>query len=75
MFGLVEQIFVSATMFSGSNISSVNSLNVFSLNSITLNAIPLKCVSINNEECELRPEIINISNNEPLFHPYNIKVN
>ena len=29
----------------------------------------LKCVSVNNEECKVRPEIININNNEPsIYH-------
>ena len=30
---------------------------------------------MNNEECKIRPEIININNKEPLFYPYSIKVN
>ena len=30
---------------------------------------------MNNQECKIRPEIININCNEPLFYPYNIKVN
>ena len=25
----------------------------------------LKCVSVNNQKCKIRPEIINISSNEP----------
>ena len=25
----------------------------------------LKCVSINNQECKIRPEIMNINSNEP----------
>ena len=29
----------------------------------------LKCVSMNNQVCEVRPEIININSNEPLFYP------
>ena len=57
-------------MFFSCNISSVNPLNVVSLNSN-----PLKCVSINNQECKVRPEIININSNKPLFYPYSIKVN
>ena len=40
-----------------------------------LNAIPLKCVSMNNQECRIRPEIININSNEPLFYPYSIQIN
>ena len=40
-----------------------------------LNANSLKCVSMNNQEYKTRTEIINISNNEPLFYPFSIKVN
>ena len=64
MFIFVKQIFVSAMMFFGCNVSGVNSLN----------AVP-KCISMNNQECKIRPEIININSNEPLFYPYSIKVN
>ena len=35
----------------------------------------LKCVSVNNQECKIRPEIINININKPSFYPYSIKVN
>ena len=67
-------------MFFGCNISSVDSLNAVPLiavllNAVPFNTIPLKCVSINNQECKIRPEIININSNEPLFYPYSIKVN
>ena len=75
MFGFVKQIFVSAMMFFGCNISSENSLNTVPLNAVPPNAISLKYVSINNQECKMRPEIINIYSNEPLFYPYSIKVN
>ena len=34
----------------------------------------LKCVSMNNQECKVRPEIININSNEPLFYPYSFKI-
>ena len=36
---------------------------VFSCN--VLNVISLKCVSMNNQECRIRPEIINVNSNEP----------
>ena len=36
---------------------------------------PLKSVSVNNQECKRRSEIININRNEPSFYPYFIKVN
>ena len=30
---------------------------------------------MNNQECKVRPEIINLNTNEPLFCPYSIKIN
>ena len=35
----------------------------------------LKCVSMNNQECKIRLEIININSNEISFYPYSIKRN
>ena len=40
-----------------------------------LDANQLKCVSMNNQECRVRPEIINVNSNEPSFYPYSVKVN
>ena len=37
--------------------------------------ILLKCVSINNQKCKVRPEIINANSNEPSFYPYSILAN
>ena len=50
--------------FFGCNVLNVNPLNVN----------PLKCVSINNQECKIRPQTINANSNEP-FCPYSIKIN
>ena len=55
MFGFVKGVFVSAIMFFGCNLSSVN---------------PLKCVSINNQECKVRPEIVNVNSKEPIFFSF-----
>ena len=30
---------------------------------------------MNNRECKARPEVTNISSNDPLFYPYSIKIN
>ena len=30
---------------------------------------------MNNQECKIRTQIIDISNNEPLFYPYSTEVN
>ena len=35
----------------------------------------LDCISMKNEECKVRPEIININSNNPMFYPFSIKVN
>ena len=35
----------------------------------------LKCVSINNQECKITPEIVNINSNESSFYPYSILLN
>ena len=57
MFKFIKQIFISTMMFFGS-LSSVN---------------PLECVSMNNQECKVRPEIVNINSKEPIFYSYSIK--
>ena len=58
MFGFVNQIFVSTLKFFGCNLSNV---------------IPLECVSINSQECKVRPEIIHVNSNEPVVFPFRIK--
>ena len=58
MLGFVKRIFVSAMMFFGYNLSSVNSL---------------ECVSMNYQECKVRPEIINVNKKEPVLFPFNIR--
>ena len=30
---------------------------------------------MNNQECKVRSEIINVNTNEPVFYPFSIKVN
>ena len=35
----------------------------------------LKCVSMNNQKCKVRPKIIDINSNSPMFYPFSIKVN
>ena len=46
---------------------------LFGCNVLSVN--PLKCVPMNNQECKIRPQIINVNSNEPSFYPYTIKVN
>ena len=58
MFGFVKQIFVSAMVFFGYNLSSVNLLS---------------CISMNNQKCKVRPEIVNVNSNELIFYPFSIR--
>ena len=60
MFGFLERCF-----FNGNEISSCN----------VLNATPLKCALMDNQECKIRPVIINISSDEPSFYPFSIQIN
>ena len=40
-----------------------------------LNVNSLKCVSMNDQEFKIRPNIINVNSNESTFYPYSILVN
>ena len=40
-----------------------------------LNVNSLECFSGNDQKCEVRSEIINISTNEPVFYRCSIKIN
>ena len=58
MYVFVKWIFVSKLTIFGFNLLSVN---------------PLECVSINNQECKVRPEIVNVNSNESAFYPFSVK--
>ena len=45
-------------LFFGRNFSGVN---------------PLKYISVNNQECKVRPEIFNVNSDEPAFYLFSIK--
>ena len=42
-------------------------------NASSLNAIPLRCISMKNQECETRPQVINVNGDEPVFFPFSIE--
>ena len=44
-------------------------------NASSLNAIPLSCISMNNQSCKARPEIVNVNSNNPILNPFSIKTN
>ena len=33
----------------------------------------LRCISMNNQERKVRPQIINVNGDDPVFFPYNVK--
>ena len=59
--------FVKKVFFLGLTILS-NFTNITSLSATSLN-----CISMKNQECKVRPEIINVNSNEPVFYPFSIK--
>ena len=34
---------------------------------------PLRCISMTNQECKVRPQIVNVNSDEPVFYPFIIK--
>ena len=56
-FGFIKKIFLIGSLF----LSSLVSTNPFS------------CILMNNQACKVRPEIINVNTNEPVFYPFSIK--
>ena len=57
MFKFIKQIFSSTMIFFGS-LSNVN---------------PLEYISMNNQECKVRPEIADVNSNNLIFYPFSIK--
>ena len=35
----------------------------------------LNCILINNQECKVRPEIVDVSSNNLIFFPFKVKIN
>ena len=60
MFGFIKKCCFTAMTFFSCNVLNVNSL---------------ERVSMNNQECKIRSEIINVNTNEPVFYPYSITIN
>ena len=59
MLRFIKQILILAMMFF-SSLSSVNSL---------------ECISMKNQKYKVKPEIIDINSNDPIFFPFSIKIN
>ena len=50
---------------------------VFVLRLTVLSSITnaLECVSMKNQECKVRSKIVGINSNNPIFHPFSVKIN
>ena len=57
MFGFIKTVLFTRLLF----LSSL------------LSATPLSCISMINQAFKVRPEIINVNSNEPVFYPFSIK--
>ena len=40
-----------------------------------INANSLNCISMKNQECKGRPQVVNVNSNNPIFYPFSIKIN
>ena len=59
MFVFIKKIFYIGSLFLSSLVSTT----------------PLSCISIKNQECKVRRQIINVNSNNPIFYPFSIKIN
>ena len=57
MFSLIKKCFLIGSLFLSSLVTTTS----------------LSCISINNQACKARPEIINVNSNNPVFYPFSIK--
>ena len=59
MFVFIKKIFYFGSLFLSSLVGTTS----------------LSCISMKNQECKVRPKIINVNSNEPIFYPFSIKTN
>ena len=57
MFGLIKKVFFTGLGF----LSTLTSINL------------LSCISMNNQECKVRPQIVNVNSKEPVVLPFSIE--
>ena len=38
------------------------------------NVNSLSCISMNNQECKARPQVVNVNSNNPIFYPFSINI-
>ena len=57
MLGFIKKCFFTGPVF----LSTLTSVNL------------LDCISINNQECKVRPQIVNVNGDDPMFFSFSIK--
>ena len=57
MLGFIKMCFFTRLVF----LSTLTSINL------------LSCISMNNQECKVRPQIVNVNGDDPVFFPYSVK--
>ena len=57
MFGFIKQCFFTGLAL----LSTLTSVNI------------LSCILMNNQECRVRPQIVNVNVDDPVFFPFSIK--
>ena len=57
MFGLIKSVLFTGLAF----LSTLTNVNW------------LSCISMNNQECKVRPQIVNVNSKEPVVLPFSIE--
>ena len=57
MLGFIKKSFFTGVAF----LSTLTSVNL------------LSCISMNNQECKVRPQIVNVNGDDPVFFPFSIE--
>ena len=57
MFGFIKRCFFTGLVFL-STLTGINSLS---------------CISMNNQECKVKPQIVNVNGDDAVFFPYSVK--
>ena len=57
MFGFIKKCFLTRLVL----LSTLTNVNL------------LSCISMNNQKCKVRPQIVNVNSDEPVFYPFSIK--
>ena len=72
IFGFVKKVFFTRLTILSSFINTIP-LSTAPQNTTRLNAIPLSCISMNNQPCKARPQIVNVNSDNPICYPFIVK--